>query len=578
MVALHTLHPDRKIAGILAPLFALRGTHDLGVGDVGALRQFVDWAAAHGFRLVQILPINETGEENSPYNAISSTALEPSTLETRPRAIPELTETDYAEVVAGFDLAAMSAGDVDYAAVKRLKLALLDRAFARFEGAGPARQRRHAAFLRHHAGWLPGYTLFRVLMEREGHEQWDLWPEGVRTLASAERWLAGLTPADREAVERRRRFFAYVQETAFRQWRALHDHCSRKGVALMGDVPIGINYYSCDVFSRPDQFLLDWSGGAPPEKAFKTDPFTEKWGQNWGVPPYDWAAMARDGYAWWRQRVRVAREVFHLFRIDHILGFYRMYCFPWRPQRNEEFAPLTEAQAAAKTGGHLPGFRPRADDTPADRAANRADGEAVLRVLLEESGPFRLIGEDLGVVPDYVRPSLTSLGIAGFKIPQWEPGPGHRLLPGADYPALSLTTYATHDHEPLRTVWERWVGALEAADRGEVARFDEANRARWEMQLLLDFAGSGWRANPFPWAENLHLHLLRGLFSAQSWMAVVMITDLFGTTDRFNVPGSISSTNWSHRLDGTPARWRRMPDRTALMAKIAQLLVDSGRV
>ncbi len=578
MAVLSTLHPDRKLAGVLAPLFALRGRHDLGVGDVAALREFADWAAGQGFGLVQILPVNETGRENSPYNAISSTALDPTTVDTRPSAIAELDAADHAAVLADFDLDAMRAGDVDYASVKRLKLTLLEKAFARFESTGPARQRRHAAFAKHHAAWLPGYTLFRVLMERQGTEQWDLWPEDRRRQADADRWLAGLSTSERDEFERRRRFFAYVQEIAFRQWRSLQDHCARKNVALMGDVPIGINYYSSDVFSRPEQFLLEWSGGAPPEKAFKTDAFTEKWGQNWGVPRYDWEAMKRDGLEWWRQRVRVAREVFHLFRIDHILGFYRMYCFPWRPQRNEEFIPLTAAEASVRTGGALPGFKPRDDDTPAGRDANRAEGEALLRVLLEEVGSFRLIGEDLGVVPDYVRPSLTSLGIAGFKIPQWEPGPDFALLPGATYPRLSLTTYATHDHDPLRTVWERWVNALAAADRGEVARFDEANRARWEMQLLLDFAGPGWRANPIPWSQDIHLHLLRGLFASNSWIAVLMITDLFGTDERFNVPGSIADSNWSRRLDGTPSAWKRKRGLVDWLQKVHQALAESGRV
>src|SRR5690606_38152820 len=103
--------------------------------------------------------------------------------------------------------------------------------------------------------------------------------------------------------------------------------------------------YSADVFSEPDIFDLEWSGGAPPERVFAADPFTVKWGQNWGVPLYKWDVMAGDGFAWWRERVRTVREVFHLFRVDHILGFYRIYSFPWRPQRNEEFLPLEPEEA-----------------------------------------------------------------------------------------------------------------------------------------------------------------------------------------------------------------------------------------
>src|SRR5438876_509248 len=208
------LSPEKKIAGVLAPLFALRGKDDLGVGDVAALREFIDWAAEIGFKLVQLLPINETSGDNSPYNAISAMALEPTTLHLAPASPKDLT---------------------------------------------------------------------------------------------------------------RQNFFRYVQWIGHEQWREMKSYAAQRDVALMGDVPFGVSYYSADVFARADEFALDWSGGAPPELYFKDDQFTQKWGQNWGIPLYRWDRMRANNFDWWRVRVRAVRRIFHLFRIDHVLGFYRIY-------------------------------------------------------------------------------------------------------------------------------------------------------------------------------------------------------------------------------------------------------------
>ncbi|NIP96094.1 MAG: 4-alpha-glucanotransferase, partial [Akkermansiaceae bacterium] len=98
-----------------------------------------------------------------------------------------------------------------------------------------------------------------------------------------------------------------------------------------------------------------------------------RWGQNWGIPLYRWEAMEQDGFSWWQRRIRKLTDVFQIFRIDHILGFYRLYAFPWRPVRNREFLTLSHEEAAARTGGNLPGFKPRADDTGERRAANLED-------------------------------------------------------------------------------------------------------------------------------------------------------------------------------------------------------------
>ena len=569
----HPMHlsPEQPLAGILAPLFALRSENDLGIGDTESLRDFADWAAQYGFRLVQLLPINETGNDNSPYNAISSVAIDPCTLTVAPGTIPDLSEAAYAEALGGVDLKKLRSGPVQYREVKPLKRRLLEKAFEGFLEAhwkgNTARARQFRAWVKEQAAWVEGYALFRALMDANGGtEMWDTWPAPQQTLATARAWVAAQKPALRKELELKMRYFQYVQWIAFGQWKELKEYCDARGVALMGDVPIGVSYYSSDVFCTPEIFNLRWSGGAPPEKVFKSDPFTEKWGQNWGVPLYRWDVLRETGFAWWRQRVRMVREIFHLFRIDHVLGFYRMYGFPWRPGRNAEFLPLSEDEARARTGGDLPHFMPRDDASWENREANRREGEETLRALLEEVGEHRLIGEDLGVVPDYVRPSLTSLGIAGFKIPQWERQPNWHLVRGCDYQRLSITTYATHDHLPLAALWEEMCAAARSGD----------GHQRWELEQLCGFAGFGLD-EPKPFNQTIHEALLAGLFQSNAWMAVVMITDVFGETTRFNVPGAVADSNWSERMGHTVAQWRADGARSARMERIAALIETSGR-
>ncbi len=134
----------------------------------------------------------------------------------------------------------------------------------------------------------------------------------------------------------------------------------------MGDIPIGVSLASVDVFGNKEIFDFDWYGGAPPEKLFKDDEFVQKWGQNWGIPLYDWDALKVSGYKWWKQRVRKTTAIFRLFRIDHTLGFYRIYAFPWNPIRNDEFLPLSKEDAAKKCQGRLPKFQRRDDELEAD--------------------------------------------------------------------------------------------------------------------------------------------------------------------------------------------------------------------
>ncbi|PYJ78605.1 MAG: 4-alpha-glucanotransferase [Verrucomicrobia bacterium] len=572
------LSPDNPIAGILVPLFALRGEDDLGIGDTGALREFVDWAAGIGFKLVQLLPINEIGADNSPYNAISALAIEPTTLQLGANAPPELTRAEFDAVLAEVDLEKLRRGGVKYRQVKKLKRLLLEQAFANFSArASEDRQSSFRKFYEEEAGWLHDYAFFRVLMEKnDDNAAWNRWPAQHQSMERARTWLHSLPQNQQAAITNRQNYFCYVQWIAHQQWREIKSYAEERGVALMGDIPFGVGYYSADVLARRDEFVLDWAGGAPPEPYFKDDEFTQKWGQNWGIPLYRWDRMRANNFEWWRERIRAVRRIFHLFRIDHVLGFYRIYAFPWRPRKNKQFLLLERNQMLERTSGRSPHFVPRDDETPENCEANKRDGEEYLRVVLEEAGATRVIGEDLGTVPDYVRPNLRSLGVAGFKIPQWEVHDEQVTL-GDEYERLSVATYTTHDHKPIRALWE------EAFERPTAT----SEQSRFELVKIAVFAGfdpkmdppqDGFAAaNKVDFEKDFYPAIMEALFKSNAWIAVVMITDLLARKYRFNVPGTTAKSNWTRRMQRSVAQLRSSRKTQARIRVIHELLEKSGR-
>jgi 4-alpha-glucanotransferase len=564
------LSPEKKIAGVLVPLFALRGENDLGIGDVGALREFIDWVAGIGFKLVQLLPINEIGADNSPYNAISAMAIEPATLHLAPNSPQDLTREDFDASLSDVDLPSLRLGGVKYRQVKELKRRILEKAFANFSThADKQRRSEFRTFCEQESAWLRDYAFFRVLMEENGDTAaWHRWPAQHQTIENARSWLRDLPQDKQTAVTARQEFFCYVQWIAHQQWRAVKIFAEERGVALMGDIPFGVSYCSADVFARPDEFVLDWFGGAPPEPYFKDDAFTQKWGQNWGIPLYRWKKMRANNFQWWRDRVRAVRRIFHLCRIDHVQGFYRIYAFPWRPRMNKQFLPLDQHQMLEKTGGRAPHFVPRDDETPENREANEHEGEEYLRVVLQEAGAARVIGEDLGVVPDYVRPNLRSLGIAGFKIPQWEMHDG-MIIPGQIYEPLSVATYATHDHEPIRALWNE---AFEPPPSNSGAQ------ARATLEKIALFAGLNSNLQQRNFEKDFYPAIMDALFRCESWIAMVMITDLLARKYRFNVPGTKANLNWTRRMQRSMAQLRSSRKERSRMQLIHELLEKTRRV
>ncbi|MEY4245072.1 MAG: hypothetical protein RLZZ245_2657 [Verrucomicrobiota bacterium] len=568
----------KRSAGILIPAFSPRRKGDLGIGDTLALREWIDWAAAHQVGFIQLLPINENGTEESPYSAISSVALDPIYLTCEASEIPGLRDAEVKLAREQLKVA-QTAPLVMYRLVRNVKRSLLDLAWSRFSSCGKKLLEEFTEFQNQEREWLKDYCVFRYLMEYHGETlTWDQWPESCRTPQGARDFVENQRLADPAEISRKLDFFAFVQWLCFRQWLALRAHAENSGVKLMGDVPIGISWHSCDVFFDRDEFNLNWCGGSPSDGPGQTDSFIQQWGQNWGIPLYRWDHMQANNFAWWRKRISRLTRIFQMFRLDHILGFYRIYAFPWRPERNQEFVGLTHEQAAAITGGRLPHWHLRPDDTMENKAANRADGDARLRAIIEAAQGAEIIAEDLGMVPDYVRPHLVDLGIAGFKIPHWDCH--DHPQPGNSFPENSFATYSTHDHDPVNGIWRNCLSVIQQhAENPTEHTAWSVGGASNTLRLLAEFAGIPVPMHgPWPpFTEGIRLRLIKALFASNSRYAALMVTELFSLNHRFNEPGTYGANNWRFRLPWTVDEILDDPSYKAIGEKLTAIISITGR-
>lgn len=561
-----------RMTGVLVPLFSVRREGDGGIGDLTALEEWIDWAAEHGVRFLQLLPVNALGEDEapSPYSAISSVALEPLYLSVEripgaPQPLPPFPVKPAELMEPGEEHA------VDYTRVRQYKRDIFHQAWKTFkQSAGLAAERAEfEAWVTQQGSWLNDFATFQVLSQAYATTAWWTWPVQDTDVA---RMLVNNSELSADC----KRYHCWLQWLCAREWARVRAHADEKGVLLMGDVPIGVSVASADVFFERWFFDMNWSGGAPAEGNFAEDPFTAKWGQNWGIPLYRWDVIEKDGFSWWNRRIRKLAEIFSMYRIDHVLGFYRIYAFPWMPDRNAEFLNLTEDEAAARCGGRRPGFRPRPDWEPEDRKANLMQGDHLLRCLLEAAPGLRVIGEDLGCVPDYVRPDLSQLRIAGFKIPHWEITPEEKIIHGEEYNPCSFATYATHDFPPICNDWNEWYAHVKAGRdavtdislEGEPLKevLVTARNCGKVLTWLGDYAGMSREESLVPWSAEVKDRLFRALLSCRSNYTAMMWTELFDHPVRLNTPGTVGGMNWRPRMPFTAAEAARMPQSSWLLA------------
>lgn len=470
----------RRQSGLIAPLFSLVSSRGWGIGEFADLPAFARWMAEAGQSLLQLLPLGEmTPGERSPYSAMTAMALDPIYI-----CLPQL--DDFAALGGEAALDAADAASLDqvrasprvrYGDIRDLKGKWLRRSWQRFHDVEMAhsseRARRFEAFRASEGWWLDEYTLFRALHARHDERPWPEWPPA---LARCEE-LA--TSQARSELSDEIDYRAYVQWVAADQWAAARRLAHP--VRILGDLPFMISGDSPDVWARQHEFRFDATIGVPP------DAFSDT-GQNWGLPPWRWEVMAAGGFAWMRRRARRYAALYDGFRIDHLVGLYRTY-----------LRPIDETTPAF--------FSP--DEQPVQVQL----GETLVGIATETGA--EIIAEDLGVIPDYVRESMTRLGVPGLRVLRWErqwDQPGQPRIDPREFPALSVATTGTHDIEPLA-----------ATDEGQT--------------------------------EEQRAAALQSLLTAGSQLALVPLQDVFGWTDRINTPAVVNEVNWTWRVPWPVETW-----------------------
>ncbi len=303
-------------AGVAIPVFSLRSDDDFGAGDFIDMMKLVDWAAATGQRFIQILPINDTTmthtwTDSYPYNANSTFALHPMYL--RPELIGKLKSAERRAYYEDLRKELNALPTVDYERVNNAKREWTRELFAQ-EGAKVVASADFKSFVERNESWLMPYAAFCTLRDQNSTADMSKW--GEYAVYTPEK-LKKLVNDHRNEID----FVCFQQYFLDKQMRQVCDYAHSKGVAIKGDIPIGISRNSVDAWINPRLFNLDCQAGAPP------DDFSVL-GQNWGFPTYNWEEMSRDGFAWWKARFRKMSEYFDAYRIDHVLGFFRIWQIP----------------------------------------------------------------------------------------------------------------------------------------------------------------------------------------------------------------------------------------------------------
>ena len=310
---------NRKLAGTQVPVFSLRTRKSAGIGDFGDLKTMIDFVASTGQKVLQLLPINDTTithtwTDSYPYSCISVFAIHPQYANLH--ALPELKDAK-ARAEAEKTCAELNALDkIDYEKVNGFKINYLRQIFNQ-EGEKMMKTAEYKAFFQDTEQWLVPYAQYSYLRDKNGTADFNQWPDH-QVWDEAER--KALTDP-KTAAYKNVAFFYFVQFVLDRQMQEAHEYAKAKGVILKGDIPIGVNRNGCDVWTEPKYFNLNGQAGAPP------DDFSAN-GQNWGFPTYNWFEMLKDGCQWWNRRFQNMARYFDAYRIDHVLGFFRIWEIP----------------------------------------------------------------------------------------------------------------------------------------------------------------------------------------------------------------------------------------------------------
>lgn len=411
-------------AGVATPLFSIYSEKSVGIGELPDLKLLVDWCKLTGMSIIQLLPMNDVGFDFRPYDSQSSFALEPMylSLENLSEVSADFFKTEIDCLRKKFPA---GAGKVNYA-IKAKKLEVLWKIFKY-----SPKKSSHAfqQFVRQNSFWIKDYALFKVIKETNGGKSWEEWEPALRN--REESALKAFESKFSESLL----FHMWLQWQLFEQFLDTKKYAERKGVLFMGDLPLLVSRDSADVWAHQDYFKLDAISGAPPDAFFAK-------GQRWGMPPYRWEAIAKNRDDYVIQKLKYAQNFYDLFRIDHVVGIFRIWTIP--------------SSEPYENGGLNGTFDPR------DEHLWEEHGRRILSTMVDHA-KMLACAEDLGVVPDCSYKVLDELGIIGMDVVRWKKNwkTDFEFSTPENYRPNSITVFSTHDMTSLAGWWEFEAGTVD---------------------------------------------------------------------------------------------------------------------
>jgi len=569
-----------KGAGTVIPVFSLRSEGSFGVGDFGDLKLMVDWCAKTRQRILQVLPINDTNmtgtwQDSYPYNSISIYALHPQYTDFR--QLPPLKDEALRQQFETLRRELNALPQIDYERTFKAKMDYLQALFKQ-EGAKVKRTAAYKHFVEQNRDWLEPYARFCFYRDLYGTAVFAEWPKR-------------LAKPDAKVTE----FWYYVQFNLDQQMRQAHAHAREQRVVLKGDIPIGFSSDGVEAWVEPKYFNLNGQAGAPPD-AFSED------GQNWGFPTYNWDEMLSDGCQWWVRRFRKMAEYFDAYRIDHVLGFFRIWEIPV-PHKSGlwgQFQPalgMTQPEIEAygipfreeyflKDHKREGLWHPRINATkmkefptlPADeqwrfwnlyndyfyRRNNQYWYQEAMKKLPRLTQATRMLccAEDLGMVPDCVPWVMNELRILSLEIQSMPKEVGIRFGKLSHNPYRSVCTISTHDMATLRQWWDE-----------DEERTQDYYESRLRREGKAPHPLPGWLAKEIV-SRHLTSPSMLCLLSLQDWLSIdekLRLPDVNG--ERINIPAN-PRHYWRYRMHLSIEQLMQADD---FNQEVANLVVNSGR-
>ena len=573
-----------KGAGTVIPIFSLRSEGSFGVGDFGDLKKMIEWADKTHQRVIQVLPINDTNithtwQDSYPYNSISIYALHPQYTDLR--QLPEIKNEERKTHFEQLRQELNALPQIDYERVNNAKMEYLRELFAQ-EWATIKKRASYKDFFEQNKEWLVPYAAFCYYRDQYGTADFSQWPK--------EATVAAIKATNKEVL-----FWYFVQYNLDQQMHAAHEFARDHHVILKGDIPIGISRDGVEAWVEPKYFNLNGQAGAPPD-AFSAD------GQNWGFPTYNWDEMLKDGCSWWVRRFRKMAQFFDAYRIDHVLGFFRIWEIPV-PEKSGlkgQFAPALGLSREEIEGygiyNHMELFL--VDHKRADRwhpriavqfnedyeklndeekynfnrlyndyfyrRNNQFWYQEAMKKLPRLTQATRMLccAEDLGMVPDCVPWVMNELRILSLEIQSMPKDDKVRFGHLSQYPYRSVCTISTHDMPTLRQWWdEDW-------DRTQDYYNSMLHRGGGAPHPL-----PGWLAKDIV-SRHLTSPSMLCLLSLQDWLSIdekLRLPD--ANAERINIPAN-PRHYWRYRMHLTIEQLMQSDE---FNETIKTLIIQSGR-